>query len=92
MRYVIAYGRFWYGFLIGDRPELLVGPIVGLAMAMFDASDALTPLTRWSTELVSAAAAATPDLDITAVARPYRRGKRSPGADTGTTPSVQAAG
>ena len=32
MRYVIAFGRFWYDFLIGDRPELFVGPIVGLAI------------------------------------------------------------
>jgi hypothetical protein len=33
MRYVVAFGRFWYDFLIGDRPELFVGPIVGLAIA-----------------------------------------------------------
>jgi hypothetical protein len=32
MRYVIAFGRFWVDFLIGDRPELFVGPIVGLAL------------------------------------------------------------
>lgn len=32
MRFVIAFGRFWYDFLIGDRPELFVGPIVGLAV------------------------------------------------------------
>jgi hypothetical protein len=30
MRYVIAFGRFWYDFLIGERPELFVGPIVAL--------------------------------------------------------------
>ena len=32
MRYVIAFGRFWYDFLIGDRPELFVGPIAALAL------------------------------------------------------------
>jgi hypothetical protein len=32
MRYVIAFGRFWHDFLIGDRPELFVGPIVSLAL------------------------------------------------------------
>ena len=32
MRYVTAFGRFWYDFLVGDRPELFVGPIVGLAV------------------------------------------------------------
>jgi hypothetical protein len=31
MGYIGAFGRFWYDFLIGDRPELFVGPIVGLA-------------------------------------------------------------
>jgi hypothetical protein len=32
MRYVTAFGRFWYDFLIGDRPELFVGPIVALVL------------------------------------------------------------
>ena len=32
MRYVIAFGRFWYDFLIGDRPELFIGPVLGLAV------------------------------------------------------------
>jgi hypothetical protein len=32
MRYVVAFGQFWYDFLIGDRPELFVGPIVALAL------------------------------------------------------------
>ena len=31
MRYIRAFGHFWYDFLIGDRPELFVGPIVALA-------------------------------------------------------------
>ena len=25
MRYLRAFGAFWYDFLIGDRPELFVG-------------------------------------------------------------------
>jgi hypothetical protein len=29
---VTAFGRFWYDFLIGDRPELFVGPIVALVL------------------------------------------------------------
>jgi hypothetical protein len=32
MRYLIAFGRFWYDFLIGDRPELFVGPLVALVL------------------------------------------------------------
>ncbi len=27
-RYVSAFGRFWWEFLIGDTPELLVGAVV----------------------------------------------------------------
>jgi hypothetical protein len=32
MRYVTAFGRFWYDFLIGDRPELFFGPVIGLGL------------------------------------------------------------
>jgi hypothetical protein len=32
MRYVVAFGRFWYDFLIGDRPELFFGPVIGLVL------------------------------------------------------------
>jgi hypothetical protein len=30
MRYLRAFGAFWYDFLIGDRMELFVGPLVAL--------------------------------------------------------------
>jgi 3-hydroxyisobutyrate dehydrogenase-like beta-hydroxyacid dehydrogenase len=43
-----------------------------LAIALFDRSGASTPLTNASRELVTAAAADSADLDITAVIRPYR--------------------
>jgi 3-hydroxyisobutyrate dehydrogenase-like beta-hydroxyacid dehydrogenase len=46
---------------------------VDLAMALYSTLAAQTPLTRWSRERVDAAAAATPDLDISAVAQLYRR-------------------
>jgi 3-hydroxyisobutyrate dehydrogenase-like beta-hydroxyacid dehydrogenase len=45
---------------------------VGLALALFERSEARTPLTRSASELVSAAAAMTPDADISAVVEPYR--------------------
>lgn len=32
MRYVVAFGRFWYDFLVGDRPVLFLGPVLGLAI------------------------------------------------------------
>jgi hypothetical protein len=34
MRYVRAFGAFWYDFLIGDRPELFVGSIVVLGLVL----------------------------------------------------------
>jgi glyoxylate/succinic semialdehyde reductase len=45
---------------------------VDLAMALYRASAAQTPLTGWSREQVDAAAAGMPDLDISAVAHLYR--------------------
>jgi hypothetical protein len=32
MRYLVAFGHFWYDFLIGDRPELFVGPLAALVI------------------------------------------------------------
>jgi 3-hydroxyisobutyrate dehydrogenase-like beta-hydroxyacid dehydrogenase len=53
---------------------------LGLALSLFGRSSARTPLTRSSSQLVNAATAATPDLDISAVIRPYRQMGRSPGS------------
>jgi uncharacterized membrane protein len=33
VRYVRAFGAFWYDFLVGDKWELFVGPIVVLVIA-----------------------------------------------------------
>jgi hypothetical protein len=33
MRYLRAFGAFWYDFLVGDKWELFVGPIIVLAVA-----------------------------------------------------------
>ncbi len=33
MRYLRAFGAFWYDFLVGDRWELFVGPILALLVA-----------------------------------------------------------
>jgi hypothetical protein len=32
VRYLRAFGSFWYDFLIGDRPELFIGSIVVLGL------------------------------------------------------------
>ena len=32
MRLARAFGAFWYDFLVGDRPELFVGPLAVLAV------------------------------------------------------------
>jgi 3-hydroxyisobutyrate dehydrogenase-like beta-hydroxyacid dehydrogenase len=44
-----------------------------LALSLFGRVSARTPLTRSSSRLINAAAALTPDLDISAVVRPYRQ-------------------
>jgi 3-hydroxyisobutyrate dehydrogenase/2-hydroxy-3-oxopropionate reductase len=62
------------------------------ALALFGKSSSPTPLTRSSSGLVSAAAAATPDLDISAVVLPYREAAGSPFADTPTAPPLAPAG
>ena len=44
MRYLIAFGEFWFDFLVGDRPELLIGPLGGLALVAVLASAGWTAL------------------------------------------------
>jgi 3-hydroxyisobutyrate dehydrogenase-like beta-hydroxyacid dehydrogenase len=50
---------------------------LGFALSLFGESGTATPLTRSSSELVAAAAADMPDLDISAVIGPYRQATRS---------------
>lgn len=33
VRWIVAFGRFWVDFLVGDTPELLVGAAVAIAAA-----------------------------------------------------------
>jgi hypothetical protein len=39
MRYVRAFGRFWWDFIVGDTPEIAVGAacILGLALLLDEA-------------------------------------------------------
>jgi len=32
-RALVAFGRFWWDFLVGDTPELLVGAVVAVGLA-----------------------------------------------------------
>jgi 3-hydroxyisobutyrate dehydrogenase-like beta-hydroxyacid dehydrogenase len=66
---------------------------VDLALALFSRSAASTPLTRSASALVNAAAASTPDLDISGIVLPYRQIRRSRSADTelATTPPAGMA-
>jgi hypothetical protein len=45
MSYVFAFARFWYDFLIGDKPELFVGPAVGLIVAWLLATSNIAAFT-----------------------------------------------
>jgi ABC-type spermidine/putrescine transport system permease subunit I len=31
-RYGVAFGRFWWDFLVGDTPELLIGAVVAVVI------------------------------------------------------------
>jgi 3-hydroxyisobutyrate dehydrogenase-like beta-hydroxyacid dehydrogenase len=64
---------------------------LGLAMALVAGSDVATPITRLANELVDAAATATPDLDISAVVRPYRQARRRPAAVAAPATELAAA-
>ncbi len=44
MRWVRVFGAFWYDFLVGDRPELFVGPIVVLVAAWLAVRAGAAPL------------------------------------------------
>jgi len=57
---------------------------LGFALALFGRSAARTPLTQSASELVTAVADATPDLDISAVVRPYREAVASSAAPVAT--------
>lgn len=64
---------------------------LGFALGVFAESHASTPLTDLSSALVIAAATSTPDLDISAVVRPYRSEPASPGNDTRAAQPLRAA-
>jgi 3-hydroxyisobutyrate dehydrogenase-like beta-hydroxyacid dehydrogenase len=64
---------------------------VDLAQALFGRSSAKMPLIQSASDLVRTAATATPDLDISAVARLYRQGRLSTTSDTGTAKAVATA-
>jgi hypothetical protein len=43
VRYLRAFGAFWYDFLIGDRPELFVGSIVVLGLVWIAINMGMSP-------------------------------------------------
>lgn len=46
MRYLSAFGRFWWDFLVGDTPELFVATLalIGLALALRHVQAAAVPI------------------------------------------------
>lgn len=39
LRFVVAFGRFWWDFLIGDTPELFVGAVVAVSLVALLCTD-----------------------------------------------------
>lgn len=44
MKYIVAFFRFWYDFLIGDTPELFLGAILVLLIAFALAKSGEAPV------------------------------------------------
>jgi 3-hydroxyisobutyrate dehydrogenase-like beta-hydroxyacid dehydrogenase len=64
---------------------------LNLAMALFGGSASQVPLTGLAAELVGAAAAESPDQEITAVIRPYRQVRPAPGSLSRETAALSTA-
>lgn len=79
MRYVRAFGRFWWDFIVGDTPEIAVGAAVVLALAFAIHSDARVA----SIVLPVAVAALVIGSVLRAVAASRPRSGGEPGPDAG---------
>ena len=93
-RFVPALEARRAGYL-GDlhKPQFALRDLhkdLDLALALFGESSSSTPLTYASGDLVTAAAAAMPYLDISAVIRPYREAASSSEPDTGSGAKASA--
>ena len=69
-RWAVAFGRFWWDFLVGDTPELLVGVLLALGV--------LALLVRASS-LNAPAVAAFPALVVALLALSVNRARRQRG-------------
>ena len=67
VRLAVAFGRFWWDFLIGDTPELFVGAAVTVGLVALACTDHAAR---------TAAAAALPVLVATLLALSVRRASR----------------
>lgn len=47
MRYVAAFGRFWYDFIVGDSIVLAIGGLGALAAGAFAARSEMGALAEW---------------------------------------------
>jgi hypothetical protein len=63
-RYLAAFGRFWWDFLVGDTPELFLGVLVVVAVALVLRHDR------------AASVAAVPLLAVALLALSTYRGRR----------------
>ncbi len=81
MSFLRSFGAFWYDFLVGDRPELLVGSIVALAGTWLAISVGLDA--AWAGGLLVVALLALGAVSL-ALATRATRGRRNPGTLDGT--------
>lgn len=48
LRWAVAFGRFWWDFLVGETPELFVGTVLILALAALIAHTAAPRPPAWA--------------------------------------------
>ena len=53
MHLLRAVAAFWYDFLVGDRPELFVGPIAALALGWLLVRAGVAPVVAGGTLVLS---------------------------------------
>jgi hypothetical protein len=71
VRYLRAFGAFWYDFLVGDRPELFVGSIIALVLVWVAIHSGLdAAIAGW---VLTAAVLIVGGLGVFTASRPKRR-------------------
>ncbi|MFI5226435.1 MAG: hypothetical protein ACHQ3P_07135 [Candidatus Limnocylindrales bacterium] len=70
MRWIRAFFDFWYDFLVGDRPELFLGPIAVLIVVWASVSMGADPMVSATLMVLGVIAVGSLSLVLQTRARP----------------------